>query len=197
MARYVIIAICGKSATGKTTLARKLVEDAGDYPVNLIVSDTTRPPRDGEEDGVAYHFLGDMPQDKSGYLEWATFKGWFYGTPKCALKEDAINIGVFNAAGMRSLTRLYNNADDFEIIPIWLDLSLVTRLARMTERDGVRRETLRRVVADWHDFKGFSDTFNRFYWADFPKLKVDNFNTSFYLNKAHTILTKLNHRSDG
>ena len=51
----VIIAICGKSASGKDTLAKAFIE--GGYGFTNIVSDTTRPPRKGERDGIDYNFL--------------------------------------------------------------------------------------------------------------------------------------------
>ena len=57
--RPVIIAICGKSATGKDTLAAWLLSmlKVINVPTNIIVSDTTRPPRFKEENGVDYYFL--------------------------------------------------------------------------------------------------------------------------------------------
>ena len=52
----VIVAICGKSAVGKDTLARFLVSFFASFGffTNKIVSVTTRPHREGERNGVDY-----------------------------------------------------------------------------------------------------------------------------------------------
>jgi guanylate kinase len=52
----------------------------------LSVSVTTRAPRPGEVDGREYHFVGDAEFDRmlaqGDLLEWATFAGHRYGTPR-------------------------------------------------------------------------------------------------------------------
>jgi guanylate kinase len=52
-----LIVISGPSGAGKTTLLKKLFEVCPGLKAS--VSATTRPPRPGEQNGVAYHFLGD------------------------------------------------------------------------------------------------------------------------------------------
>ena len=53
---------------------------------------TTRPPRDGEVDGVDYYFVSKeeflkrIEEDK--FLEWAEFVGNYYGTPKDKVEEQ-------------------------------------------------------------------------------------------------------------
>ena len=51
-----IIAAC--SGTGKSTLARRLLD--GEPRLKLSISHTTRAPRPGETHGVEYHFV-DRP----------------------------------------------------------------------------------------------------------------------------------------
>ena len=57
----------------------------------LSVSATTRAPRPGEENGVHYFFHSqDSFQqllDQSGLLEWASFAGNCYGTPRQPVEE--------------------------------------------------------------------------------------------------------------
>lgn len=155
MTKPIIIAICGKSAVGKDTAAKelycrlqKLDQDCG-----LLVSDTTRPIRAGETEGVDYNFINDLSFlkgiNKKDYLEWATFKGWYYGTQKSQLTHK-INIGVFNPAGVNALLR---QSADYIIVPILLTAPLFTRLYRSYKREhSWKMEFLRRA---WHDYKDF------------------------------------------
>lgn len=79
-----LIIISGPSGAGKGTLGEYLCQEVpGIY---FSVSATTRPPRPGEKEGVDYFFVPDLEFDRmlrSGeLLEWATFDGYRYGTPR-------------------------------------------------------------------------------------------------------------------
>ena len=50
-----IVALTAPSGAGKTTIARRLLAERGD--LRFSVSATTRPPREGETDGVHYYFV--------------------------------------------------------------------------------------------------------------------------------------------
>ena len=54
--RVKILAIIGKSGSGKDSLMEK-IKEANLKNVNIIVGTTTRPPREGEVDGIDYHFV--------------------------------------------------------------------------------------------------------------------------------------------
>jgi len=80
-----LIIISGPSGAGKTTVVRRLLEKS-QLPLELSVSATTRPPREGEVEGRDYHFLTarqfrEMRQ-KGQFLEcFEVFgKGHWYGT---------------------------------------------------------------------------------------------------------------------
>jgi guanylate kinase len=77
-----VVILSAPSGGGKTTIAKTLVARRSD--VGLSVSATTRPPRAGERDGEAYHFVGrDEFQrriDAGAFLEWAEYAGERYGT---------------------------------------------------------------------------------------------------------------------
>ena len=81
-----IVVLSGPSGVGKTTVIEKLLHRS---PVRLIksISATTRPPRPGEADGVAYYFLTrsefERQRDQGQFLEWAEVhrSGHLYGTP--------------------------------------------------------------------------------------------------------------------
>ena len=81
--------VAAPSGAGKTTLVKLLlVED----PVRLSISHTTRMPRAGEENGVAYHFVSvadfKAMVAAGDFLEWAEVHGNFYGTSKSWIANE-------------------------------------------------------------------------------------------------------------
>lgn len=88
-----LIVLSGPGGVGKSTIVSELKKRDHFY---FSVSATTRPPRNGEVDGVAYHFVSseEFQQmiDKNIFLEWADFAGARYGTPRQPV-IDALNSG--------------------------------------------------------------------------------------------------------
>ena len=82
------------SGTGKTSLAKALVESTPD--VAFSVSHTTRAPRPGEQHGVHYYYVTREEFDRmvanGEFVEHATVFGNSYGTSKKAI-EDQIQSG--------------------------------------------------------------------------------------------------------
>jgi len=77
-----LFVVTGASGTGKTTLVRQAL--ASIPGLQFSVSATTRPMRDGEQDGVDYHFLDRdtfmARVEANEFLEWAEVYGNCYGT---------------------------------------------------------------------------------------------------------------------
>ena len=77
-----LFVVTGASGTGKTTLVQAAL--AAIPGITFSVSATTRPIREGEQDGVDYHFLDRttfMARVEAGeFLEWAEVYGNCYGT---------------------------------------------------------------------------------------------------------------------
>lgn len=184
MKKPVIIAICGKSASGKDTLAKSLyslLKQKG-FSVRMIVSDTTRPARINEIDGKDYNFISNQEFQQKiknyKYLEWTEFRGWFYGSP-CDNLYAAYNIGVFNFQGIE---RLIEFKDNYTIIPILLKDKWWIRLKRSIKREHkFSFEYIRRLWVDFIDFKRYKKSF--YQYPDTFVIKGDN-----YLNRANATL---------
>jgi guanylate kinase len=84
-----VFVITGPSGVGKGTLIAAL--RARHPELELSVSATTRAPRPGEEDGVAYHFLSEQEFDRrlraGEFVEHASYAGNRYGTLRGELER--------------------------------------------------------------------------------------------------------------
>ena len=88
-----LVVISGPSGTGKGTVIKELLKLRPEYVFS--VSATTRKPRPGEADGIAYRFLSheqfkEMIKNNE-FLEYAQFVGEFYGTPIKPVLESVEN----------------------------------------------------------------------------------------------------------
>ena len=58
--KYKIIALFGEAGSGKDYIQKAVMRTIwGKTHFNQIISCTTRPPREGEKDGVDYHFISN------------------------------------------------------------------------------------------------------------------------------------------
>lgn len=90
-----IIVLSGFSGAGKGTIMKHLLHAYPDA-YHLSISATTRAPRQGEQDGREYFFCTKKRFDEmiaqGELLEYATFNGNSYGTPRSYV-EQLINQG--------------------------------------------------------------------------------------------------------
>lgn len=89
MNRGTLYVISAPSGCGKGTILAEVFERNSN--VFYSVSATTRNPREGEVDGVNYHFLTREKfielVENNGMLEYAEFCGNMYGTPREAVEK--------------------------------------------------------------------------------------------------------------
>jgi len=89
--RGTVFVISAPSGAGKTTLCRRLLDE--DRTIDFSVSTTTRSPRDGEKEGVDYHFVGreefERRREQGEFVEWAVVGGHLYGTSGRSVQEAA------------------------------------------------------------------------------------------------------------
>lgn len=149
-----LVVLSGPSGVGKTTVVREIRRR---YPqVWVSVSVTTRRPRPGEVDGVHYRFVNDAEFDRlihaDELLEWATFAGHRYGTPRQPVLDHlAAGIPVLleiEISGARQVRARWPSARlVFLAPPSWEELE--ARLARRgTEPAEVRAARLALAQAE-------------------------------------------------
>ena len=155
MSKYNILAIMGKAGSGKDTLLNALLkEPVFQESAVPIISCTTRPIRENEQDGVNYHYLTHeqfTQQIVDGkMLEATVFNDWCYGTSMDNLSKDKLNIGVFNPEGVG----LLKGNPDINLTLIYIEANDKDRLMRqlMRENDPDVHEIIRRYSADEMDF---------------------------------------------
>ena len=158
-----ILILCGKAASGKDTLKRYMVEalELSGIEFNNVVNTTTRPPREGEVDGVNYHFCSAEEMTKKilndEMAEAVLFNDWVYGTENKALSEDKLNVGIFNLEGIEALRQNPNH----NIFAVYLDVEDSVRLIRYLNRENMTKEKInemfRRYKADEIDFADVDD----------------------------------------
>jgi len=153
----------GKSSTGKDTIFKNLLADK-DLNLKTIVSYTTRPIRDGEQDGVEYYFVDDTKiaeaKENNTLLElrsYHTFHGtWKYFT--LADHQIDLNSSDYIMIGtLESFVPLKAYFGEQRVVPILIDLDDGDRLQRALDRERAQenpryQELCRRFLADASDF---------------------------------------------
>lgn len=88
MSKGLLIVVSAPSGCGKGTILSEILKDDKFY---YSVSATTRNPREGEVNGVNYHFITKADFEEriknNAMLEYAEYCGNYYGTPKKEIEE--------------------------------------------------------------------------------------------------------------
>ncbi len=129
-----LVVISGPSGVGKSTVVHAVLER--EPGLRFSVSATTRAPRQGEQDGVDYHFVTRAEFEKlrgrGGLIEHAEVFGELYGTPVAQL-EAARQAGQMllleiDVQGGMQICRKFPAALEILIVPPSLE-ALRERLA--------------------------------------------------------------------
>ncbi len=153
--------VAAPSGAGKTTLVRQLI--AGQTDIRLSISFTTRSPRAGEADGVAYHFVSvDTFQAMIGrqeLLEWAEVHGNFYGTSRLWIEGQMAEgndvLLEIDWQGAEQVRAIFPQAIGIYILPPSLD-ELARRLAdRATDSAEIIARRLAAAQAEMRHISGF------------------------------------------
>ncbi|HXE98482.1 MAG TPA: guanylate kinase [Dongiaceae bacterium] len=166
-----ILVLSAPSGAGKTSLCRELFKTFPDMKES--VSYTTRAPRPGEVEGVAYHFVShevfDRMVEEDAFAEWAEVHGNKYGTALSTLEEARKN-GIdlvldIDCQGAQRLKEQFDGGIYVFIMPP----SMEELRRRLEHRSSDAQEVIeRRIVraadeireARWYDYIIFNDNFD-------------------------------------
>lgn len=152
----------GKSSSGKDTLYKEVLKALP--KLKTLVLYTTRPIREGEQEGIEYHFVTDEELErfeKAGKIIEERTYDTVYGAWKYATIEDGqINLAAYDYlvigtlesyAGMKKCYGAEN------LVPIYIEVEDGERLSRALSRERQQEqpkyeEMCRRFLADQKDF---------------------------------------------
>jgi len=149
--RGLMLVISSPSGAGKTTLARKLMNEFED--VVLSVSATTREPRPNEDDGVDYHFKSetefrDMIAGRE-FLEWAKVFDRYYGTPRAdTVAQLEIGNDVLFDVDWQGADALHDQMPNDCVSVFVLPPSIEALEQRLAAREGSTPEMVARRMRD-------------------------------------------------
>lgn len=118
-----IFIVTAASGTGKTTLVSRL--SSREQDIRVSISHTTRAPREGEQNGVHYHFVSKNEFEEmiaaNAFIEYAQVYGNYYGTSLAAvesLKKAGFNVILeIDVQGAAQIRQLLPDATSIFILP--------------------------------------------------------------------------------
>jgi len=149
------LVLAGPSGAGKSTLIKRLM---GQFCNNFgfSVSHTTRAPRQGEEDGVAYNFVSQEQMKQAiangEFIEHATFAGNTYGTSTIAVErvrdKGLICILDIDIQGVKSIKETNINCNYIFVQPPSMEILKQRLQGRGTETEDSLEKRLNRATED-------------------------------------------------
>lgn len=147
-----MLVLVGESASGKSSIEKYLVDNCG---YNKIVSYTTRPPRNGEVDGIDYHFISveqfRLLKEQNFFAETAVYNEWYYGVAREDCTDD--KVAVLTPHGLRQVSKI----EGINIISFYISVPRRDRLIKILQRGDSIEESYRRNVSDVGMFDGIWD----------------------------------------
>ena len=147
-----MIVLCGKTASGKDTIMQELIN----LGFERVVTYTTRPMRNGEENGKSYYFVSEDRfkelENKGFFLETTCYnvangQTWYYGTPINDLTDDKAII--MNLDGVKVIRQ----HQELNPVIFYISTNEYTIRTRLLNRGDNLQEAARRIKADNEDFK--------------------------------------------
>ena len=152
--------VCAPSGAGKSSLMRALVDSVPDLAVSI--SHTTRPPRQGEKDGVDYFFVGEDEfralLGQNTFLEHAVVFDHLYGTSRVWVQEQLADgkdiILEIDWQGAQQVRSIVKDTVNIFILPPSL-AALEDRLKGRGDDDRNIRRRMRDAVSEMEHYGEF------------------------------------------
>ena len=163
-----IIVLCGKSSSGKDTLASYFKSQG----YKFVISHTTRPMRENELEGNPYYFISDkefkerLEQNEFiEYREYLTLVGgtpqkWFYAVHQSQIEDLHKYVHVVDLQGLSEIKAKFGN----RVKAFYLDVPTPIRTERAMERGSFDE-------IEWH--RRVQDDDNKFHWLKLKELGVN------------------------
>lgn len=151
--KYLFV-VSGPSGTGKDTIVARLLEKHPE--IHRTISATTRPMREGEQEGVNYYYVTreefERKIENNEVVEHTCYCDNYYGTLRSEveryMQQQTPVILVIEVEGAGNIKRLYPGATTVFVLPPDLQ-ELERRLrARGTENEEVIQKRLKRAQAE-------------------------------------------------
>jgi len=143
-----MLVLIGASASGKTEIAKILIDK---YKFTKMVTYTTREIRDGEVDGVDYHFVSleefETKKKNNEFLETAIYHKTCYGSPRKG--ADFYKVIIVEPKGANSIYE--KNIPN--TVFIYLETDELIRRVRMLNRGDSLQDVETRFKEDRKHFK--------------------------------------------
>ena len=152
--------VLGQTLSGKSTLVRDLVTVTG---IKQIITYTTRPIREGERDGVDYHFITSEEMDKPEFFGRRDFHTVYREEPYsyAMSKDDMLPFGdaiiILDPQGVRAVKDEIGHSN---VTTVFIDAPIDLLIKRGKSRGDSSEEVQRRLHADRDAFisaKYFAD----------------------------------------
>jgi guanylate kinase len=149
-----LLVLSAPSGGGKTSIAKNLLQARDD--LGYSVSATTRPMREGERDGMDYHFVSraefERRRDAGEFLESAEYGGNLYGTLRAEIerlfargRHAVLDIEI---EGARQIRRTFPNSLHLFVLPPSAEVLVGRLTGRNTEAPEVVRHRITRAAAE-------------------------------------------------
>jgi len=144
--RPVVVVLTAPSGSGKTSIARRLLQAVPG--MHFSVSATTREPRPGEEDGVAYRFLSvETFRERAAHGDFAeseeVYPGLFYGTPRSEIDRSSVDSPVLLDVDVKGAARVKETFGDRVFAVFVRPPSIEVLRTRLLNRGTENERTLR------------------------------------------------------
>ena len=160
-AKGTLYVISAASGAGKTSLVSAVLAQVSDIEVS--VSHTTRQAREGEVDGVNYHFISMDAFEKmvaeGDFFEHATVFGNMYGTSRQHIQEQLLKgkdvILEIDWQGARQIRQLVTDCKSIYIAPPSISVLRERLNSRGTDDEAVIDKRMREAVSEMSHYAEF------------------------------------------